>query len=215
VPKETDKHETREAILDAAERLLDRYGYGKMTMNDLAEEAGIGVGTTYLHFAGKADVAVGVVERFNAHVRGVLEQVARGDGSPERRLRDMLIARVMLRFDALRLHRHPLEEFKSAIQMGIEARRVRWIAAETEMVESLLEEGRTAGLFCVADIPATAETLIRATFCLMPKHLTPEDFACPARVRLKTEQLADLLMRALRPDLPPPPRCGTTEETAF
>ncbi len=197
--KENDKHETHEAILDAAERLLDRYGYGKMTMNDLAEEAKIGVGTTYLHFAGKADVALGVVERFNAHVLSVLKKSAAGAGPPDRRLREILIARVMLRFDALRLHRHPMEEFKSAIQAGIAARRVRWVAEETKIIEALLEEGQAAGLFSVLDIPATAETLLRATFCLMPKHLAPDDFAHPARVRAKTEQLADLLMRALRP----------------
>lgn len=199
MPKETDKHETREAILDAAERLLDRYGYGKMTMNDLAEEAGIGVGTTYLHFAGKADVAIGVVERFNARLQGVLAARAAGSGTPAQRLRDMLIDRVMLRCDALRLHRHPIEEFRSAVQAGIEARRVRWIADEARLVRALLDEGQAAGEFSVADTAATAETLIRATFCLMPKHLTPEEFAHPAQVREKTEQLADLLMRALRP----------------
>ncbi len=199
MPKETDKHELRETILDAAERLLDRYGYGKMTMNDLAEEAGIGVGTTYLHFAGKADVAVGVVERFNARVRSVLEQRAAEGGSPAQRLREMLIARVTLRFDALRLHRHPMEEFRSAVQSGIEARRAQWIAEETKLVQSLLEEGQASGVFCMEDIPATAETLIRATFCLMPKYLTPNDLAHPAQMRQKTEQLVDLLLRALRP----------------
>lgn len=210
-----DKHETREAILDAAERLLDRYGYSKMTMNDLAEEAKIGVGTTYLYFPSKADVALGVVERFNAHVLSLLQTGAGGNGPPDRRLRDMLIARVMLRFDALHLHRHPLEEFKSAIQAGIEARRVRWIAEETKIALSLLEEGQAMGVFCIADIPATGETLIRATFCLMPKHLTPEDFAHPTQVRQKTEHLVDLLLRALRPDLPPPHRRCPTEEIAF
>jgi len=199
VPKETDKHETREAILDAAERLMDRYGYGKMTMNDLAEEVGIGFGTTYLHFAGKADVAVGVVERFQAHVRLVLQGIAGGGGSPAERLREMLMARILLRFDALRSHRHLEEEFRSAIQAGMEVRRAQWIAEETEIVRSLLEEGREAGMFGVEHIPATAETLMRATFCLMPKHLTPQDCAHPAQVREKTKQLVDLLLRALRP----------------
>lgn len=178
---------------------MDRYGYGKMTMNDLAEEAGIGVGTTYLHFGGKADVAIGVVERFNAHVLRVLEQDAAGNNPPAQRLRQVLIGRVMLRFNAVRLHRHPMEEFRSAIQAGIEARRVRWIADETGLVRTLLEEGQAAGELGVFDTAATAETLVRATFCLMPKHLTAEEFADPERVREMTEQLADLLMRGLRP----------------
>jgi len=199
VPKETDKQETHDAILDAAERLLDRHGYSKMTMNDLAEEAKIGVGTTYLYFPSKADVALGVVERFNAHVLSVLDTLANGDVPPDQRLRDILIARVMLRFDTLRLHRHPMEEFRSDIQGGIEARRVEWIAAETTIVAALLEEGQAAGIFGAADIPAAAETVIRATFCFMPKCLTLNDFAFPDQVRQKTERLADLLVRGLRP----------------
>lgn len=199
MPKETVRHETREAILDAAERLLDRCGYGRMTMNDLAEEARIGVGTTYLYFSSKADVALGVVERFNARVLAALGAIAHGEGPPDNRLRELLIARVMLRYDALRLHRHPMEEFRADIQAGIDTRRVGWIASEAALAEKLLMEGHAQGMFCVWDSAATADVLVRATFCLMPKHLTPEDFARPDQVRLKTERLADLLVRGLRP----------------
>jgi AcrR family transcriptional regulator len=35
----------RGRILDAAERLLERYGYRKMTVEELASEAGIGKGS--------------------------------------------------------------------------------------------------------------------------------------------------------------------------
>ncbi len=35
----------RDKILDATERLLARYGYAKMTVEDIAREAGIGKGT--------------------------------------------------------------------------------------------------------------------------------------------------------------------------
>ena len=36
------KEDTEELILDAADRLLARYGYRKMTIDDLAAEVGIG-----------------------------------------------------------------------------------------------------------------------------------------------------------------------------
>lgn len=41
---------TRDRILDAAERLLGRFGYRKMTVEDIAVEARIGNGTVYLSF---------------------------------------------------------------------------------------------------------------------------------------------------------------------
>ena len=39
---------TRDRILDAAERLLARFGYKKTTMEDIAREAGLGKRTLYL-----------------------------------------------------------------------------------------------------------------------------------------------------------------------
>ena len=48
---------TRDAILDATDRLLMRNGYKKMTIDDLAAEVGIGKGSVYLHFRSKEDIA--------------------------------------------------------------------------------------------------------------------------------------------------------------
>lgn len=48
------KNKARERrILDAAARLLMRYGYDKMTMSDIAQEAGISKGAIYLHYDSK------------------------------------------------------------------------------------------------------------------------------------------------------------------
>ena len=43
-------------ILDGWNRLLARYGYRKLTMDDLASEVGIGKGTIYLYFRSKEDL---------------------------------------------------------------------------------------------------------------------------------------------------------------
>lgn len=43
-----------EQILRAAEALLLRHGYQRLTMEDVAREAGIGTGTIYLHWKSKA-----------------------------------------------------------------------------------------------------------------------------------------------------------------
>jgi AcrR family transcriptional regulator len=64
--------DVRDAVLDAAERLLARYGYRKMTMDDLAREAGIGKGTTYLHFPSKQEVVLCSIDRIVERLLGQL-----------------------------------------------------------------------------------------------------------------------------------------------
>jgi len=199
MPKETDKREVYEAIVDAAERLLDRYGYGKMTMSDLAEEAGIGVGTTYLHFNGKADVALAVVARFHQRHLLRLEEIAQADGPAVERLREMLVARVLLRFDAALSQRHPMDEFARDIKAAIGTRCAPWKEAEAALYARVLEDGRAAGEFDCNDIEATVEALFTATYALLPHNLGPEDFAQPEAMRERTERLVSLLIRGLRP----------------
>jgi AcrR family transcriptional regulator len=197
--RDINKQETQEAIVAAAERLLDRYGYTKMTMTDLAEEAGIGVGTIYLYFPGKVDVALAVLDQVNTRVRGKLQDIAASSEPPAQRLKKMLIARILIRYDRVRNQQHPNDEFKRAVQPIINDRRARWQTAEAEIFSNVLEEGRGAGSFAFDDALLTAETLMQATICLLPRNLTPNDFSDPGAVRQKTERLTNLLLRALRP----------------
>lgn len=50
-------------ILEATARLLMRYGYDKMTMNDIAEEAGISKGAIYLHYDSKETLVDALITR--------------------------------------------------------------------------------------------------------------------------------------------------------
>ena len=63
MPTRTRTAPAAHRILDAADRLLARYGYRKMTVGDLAREAGIGKGTVYLSFASKSEIALACIER--------------------------------------------------------------------------------------------------------------------------------------------------------
>lgn len=50
------------AILDAAVRLLDRVGYAGLTMEGLADEAGVGKTTIYRRYPCKADVVMAAID---------------------------------------------------------------------------------------------------------------------------------------------------------
>ncbi|MDT8912994.1 TetR/AcrR family transcriptional regulator [Amycolatopsis sp. PS_44_ISF1] len=54
---------TRESLLDAAESALLRHGYDAARVDDIAAEAGVSVGSIYVHFGGKRGLHAAVVER--------------------------------------------------------------------------------------------------------------------------------------------------------
>ena len=58
-----DKHERREAILDAAAALLLRSPERIASMADVADEAGLAKGTVYLYFPSKEELLLAVHER--------------------------------------------------------------------------------------------------------------------------------------------------------
>ena len=55
--------EVRESILDATDKLPARYGFQKMTIDELAREVGIGKGGIYLHFKSKEEIALSHIDR--------------------------------------------------------------------------------------------------------------------------------------------------------
>ncbi len=54
----------RDAILKAAKQRLSQYGIRKTTMKEIAQDAGIAVGTLYLYFSNKNDILIAVEEAY-------------------------------------------------------------------------------------------------------------------------------------------------------
>ena len=86
------KNAVKDAILDATDRLLARFGYRKMTVEDIAVEVGIGKGTIYLHFTSKEEIVLSHVDRIVDRLKERLRAIARSDAPAAQRLR----ARAML-----------------------------------------------------------------------------------------------------------------------
>jgi AcrR family transcriptional regulator len=62
-----------ERVLDSAAELLLRWGYQRVTIDEVARHAGIGKGTVYLHFRSKDAVFLTVLLRVQ---RGIVERMA-------------------------------------------------------------------------------------------------------------------------------------------
>lgn len=78
-PRKGDIREQK--ILEATEILLAKRGYQDMTVNDIAEAAGITRGALYFYFASKQDVVVALVARTVQELRDKT-RAARADSAP-------------------------------------------------------------------------------------------------------------------------------------
>jgi AcrR family transcriptional regulator len=193
----TRQKTNRDAILDATDRLLARYGYKKMTIDDLAREVGIGKGSVYLHFESKEEIALSHIDRIISRLSANLRRIVSGGGSPERRLRAMLIERVMYRFDSVQHYSQSLNELLAHVRPRLLERRRKYFEDEARLFAEVVDEGKEAGIFDTKNAMQTASSLLDATNALLPYSLSAYELGERADIEKKTKQVADLLLKGL------------------
>ena len=186
-----------ELILDAAERLLARYGYRKMTIDDLAREAGIGKGTVYLHFRSKEAIVLSHIDRVVNRVLAQLREIAASDAPPAAKLRDMLIVRVMSRFDSVQQFTESISEVLRDLRPALLQRREGYFEEEAKVLSGVLRDGQRAGAFRRHEALATARTLILASNSLLPFSLSTQELGKRREVEQAASRIADLVLEGL------------------
>lgn len=188
---------TRDAILDATDRLLSRYGYKKMTIDDLAQEVGIGKGSIYLHFSSKEEIALSHIDRIIERLKTNLGKIAAKNTSCEDRIRQMLIERVLYRFDSVQHYTKSLDDLLSNVRQKLLERRTRYFEEEAKIFARVLDEGKCQGVFGAANPVETARLLLVATNSLLPYSLNAHELGERKDLEKKTRRLAELLLQGL------------------
>jgi AcrR family transcriptional regulator len=189
---------TRDAILDATDRLLAKYGYKKMTIEDLAREVGIGKGSIYLHFSSKEEIALSHIDRIIARLKARLAHIASGKRPVEKRLGEMLCERVLFRFDSVQHYSQGLNDMLSRLRAKLLEHRRRHFDEEARILASVIEEGQQSGIFASGDALDLARSLINATNSLLPYSLSVFELGDRKDIADRTEKTATLLIRGLR-----------------
>ena len=197
MPTISPKIEVREAILDATDVLLARYGYRKMTVEDIANEVGIGKGTVYLHFASKEEVVLSHIDRIVDRVKSRLWEIANSDASAADRLREMLLTRVLFRFDSIQHYTQSLNDLLAALRPGLLARRAKYFDEEAAIFADVLSRGRDDGELDFDDALSAAYALLNATNGLLPYSLSATELGERADVEERAAQVADLVLHGL------------------
>ncbi|MCK6446699.1 MAG: TetR/AcrR family transcriptional regulator [Planctomycetes bacterium] len=188
---------TRDAILDAADRLLGRLGFRKTTLDDLARESGVGRRTIYLHFASKEDVALASIDRVVERLCARLDALAASESPAPEKLRAMLRERVLFRVDSVRDYFHGLDELFAVLRPRYMERRERYFADEAERFARVIRAGAKAGELTAPDPDAAARAMLLATNALLPYSLSPRELGARAKVARDVDTLADCLLDGL------------------
>lgn len=189
--------EVREALLDATDRLLASKGYQKMTIDDLAREVGIGKGSVYLHFTSKEEIALSHVDRIIERLVERLANIAKREISSEEKLRQMLLLRVLHRFDSVQHYTQSLNDLLSALRPKLLARRENYFKDEAEIFAGVIEEGQAKVFFLTTNARETAEVFLLATNSLLPFSLTAQELGERHEIEEKTLRIANLLIKAI------------------
>ncbi len=75
--EEKRRQQFRRSILEAAERVIVRKGYQKMTMDDVAREAQLSKATLYHYFRSKAELTLEILDHFFEVVSEEVEKISR------------------------------------------------------------------------------------------------------------------------------------------
>lgn len=189
--------DTHTALLDATERLLGRFGYQKMTAENIAREAGVSRAAFYLYFRTKEEAVLSTVDRIVDRVCERLEEIARSDRSVPRKIREMLVARVLVRFDAVRDYSQGLDDLLSAIRSSLLARRRTHFARESRIFRRVLAEGIRNGTLTRDSASRTARALLSGTNALLPSSLSPRELGTRGKVEREARDVAELLVEGI------------------
>jgi AcrR family transcriptional regulator len=188
------------------DRLLARFGYQKTTVDDLAAEAGIGKGTVYLYFASKEQVALSCIDRLHERLLVKMANLAKGGKPAQDRITEILLERVMSRFEYCR-NAASLDEMLAALQKELVIRKEKYHAEEALLLEGLLSAAAASGELPSCDYRAAAEAMILATNALLPYSLKTTQLGSSQSIEEKVRRVASLLISGLS-GLPVAPREG-------
>ena len=161
-----------EKIIDAARKRFRYYGINKTTMQEIAADAGVAVGTLYLYFSNKDDLVVACAEDFVERHRRQAEAIL-ADGTPaEQKLRAYVLARFRESKDIRTGSRHAVELAQAV--MRVKPDRIHeegQMMAQT--ITAILERGVRDRVFRIARPEEDASVFLYSIAWFFPNALAP------------------------------------------
>ena len=197
-----ERSETVHAILDAADLLFERYGYRKTTVEEIAQAAGIGKGSLYLHYRSKEDLAVDWLHR--VHERIITEMEAEIDGEPTAVIRALLHRRVLIRFDLAERLSRSFVDVVGDLKGKMQSHRVAYQRREGEIFAKVIDRGIQEGVFAPVDSREAGFALVLSVSGLLPYNVSPQCLGTREEIVYQVDAVANLCLAGLLSHPAPP-----------
>lgn len=194
VAAEAKEKDTRQRIVETAERLFRQLGFQKTTVADIARELGMSSANVYRFFGAKSEINEAVCRHLMGEVEQAAEAIAAETSSASDRLRKLIHTINTMNgeryIDDRKLH-----------EMVAVALSDNWpiVLAHIERMGAIygkvIADGMAGGEFRVCDVPAAAKIVHTATIRFCHPRLMVECADVPSP---SIDDMVDFCLRALR-----------------
>jgi len=181
--------DTRERIIVTAQVLFGRFGLKKTTLDEIIRRANVAKGTFYKHFSNKEVLFMEVVARESATLTALIRDAVRDAPTPQDKMTAYLKVRVRTVAELANLY-EVTRETVSEYWPHCEGIRKSHLLEEQRIVQSVLEDGTSAGTFDVPAPELTASAIVIAARGLESSWMLEANL-------LEIEEGADILLEVL------------------
>ena len=194
------KQDRAQRILKAARLLFDRNGYGATAMEEVADQAGLAVGTIYNYFPSKNDLLVAIMKREAERLSAIAGQIlARPDPQPFKAISQM----AELFVDSITAEERPLwrEVFAAAITQPdtLGQRLFELDARLITQITALIEKFRRLGVLAADVESQRAATLVYALCLTWGMAFIMSDQMDQDLMRREIRKGLEIIMRGMLP----------------
>ena len=197
LPK-TKPDDTRDRIMDVADRLFRQLGFAKTTVADIAEELDMSPANVYRFFASKNAIVEAICRRCLAELDERAWEIARSRGSAPARLERLIL-------EILAYHKANLLTDKRVNDIVLIAIEDSWDAIEAHkevirnVVELIIRDGIAAGEFEKVDAAETSQLLMRSLVAFVHPVLISQCLTDEGDVDAQAKASIGFSLRAITP----------------
>jgi AcrR family transcriptional regulator len=199
INKGSDGIDNYRLIIDAAERLIGKFGFRKTTVVDIAGEVHMSASNVYRFFPARSEIATAVCKKFLSKIEAEAEKVALSSSdSPAKRIRNLISAvqETHRKQDMHDRNLHKLVEAATAEKWAIIDEHNRRMTA---IIEQIIASGIAEGEFRLGDASLAAHLVNTACIRFCDPRLVEDDDQKPEPT---LDQMIDFCVSALAREAP-------------